>query len=659
MVGRDGGEGIELINTVPSAMSELLRSGSVPASVGVVNLAGEALSKRLVEELYELGHVREVNNLYGPSEDTTYTTSGVMRRGEGERVTIGRPIANTRVYIVDERGEAVPVGVAGEIWIGGAGLARGYMNRPEVTAEKFVPEEMSGGGGERVYRTGDMGRYLSNGEIEFLGRRDEQVKIRGYRIEPGEVEAVLAGHGQVREAVVVARSEGGGEKRLVGYVVREAAGSGLNASELRSYLKERLPEYMVPGAWVMLDELPRTPNGKIDRRALPEPGKFGSESMGESTVPRDIIELRLLEIWENGFDVRPIGIADNFFDLGGHSLLAIRITSDIQKEFNIHLPLNLFFQETTVERLARIIRGEVGAIQESLVVPIQTRGSKPPFFCVHPGSGTVFHYAALARLLGSDQPFYGLQDPILYEGGDPDISLEERASRYVAALREIQPRGPYFLGGWSFGGHVAFQMAQHLKSQGEDVALLALLDTAAPSLSILDSADDAGLLAVIMSELFSHHRDGNSASLQEMTDDLRRLRPDEHLSYARAKLREHSIPELRKVPVDFFLMLFKSRLHVVQRYTAQQYPGRITLILANEGAGSQDLKEFSDGRGDATRGWAELSTEPVDVYYISGNHSTICLEPHVEALAARLKFCLDKNRQVPAGANSRSEPIYL
>jgi thioesterase domain-containing protein/acyl carrier protein len=487
--------------------------------------------------------------------------------------------------------------------------------------------------------------------LEYLGRIDEQVKVRGYRIEPGEIEAVLMEKEGVKEAAVVGRAEGEGGKRLVGYVVKEAGAEGLSVRELREYLKGRLPEWMVPGVFMFLEQMPRTPNGKTDRRALPEPDKLATISANEFTAPRDIIELRLLEIWENAFNVRPIGITDNFFDLGGHSLLAIRITSDIKREFNIPLPLNLFLQETTIERLARIIRGEAGSLQEMIAVPIQARGSRPPFFCVHPGSGTVFHYAALARHLGLDQPFYGLQDPILYEGGDPNITLEERAARYIEALREIQPHGPYFLGGWSFGGHVAFQMAQYLESKGEEVALLALLDTAAPSHSLMDSADDGELLAVIISELFSYH-EGDATSLQQLTDDLRRLGPEAQLSYARAKLREHSITELRNLQVSFFLMLFKSRLKVLREYAAQRYAGQITLILASEETTAPDTRELDFDASYATRGWDELSAEPVKVYHVPGKHSTICMEPQVQVLAARLKACLAESQRVTADAGA-------
>jgi non-ribosomal peptide synthetase component F len=254
---------VRLINTVPSAMAELVRGEWVPETVRVVNLAGEALSASLVEQLYQLPWIERVVNLYGPTEDTTYSTWGVMRRGEV--VTIGRPVAQTEAYVVDGGGQLVPVGVVGELYLGGAGLARGYLKRAGLTAERFVPDGFSGGGGRRLYRTGDLVRYLGNGRLEYVGRSDQQVKLRGYRIELGEIESVLSRHGKVREAVVEVSREGSGQQRLVAYVVGEN-GSEAGEGELRRHLREYLPEHMVPSAWVRLEHLPLTPNGKVDRR---------------------------------------------------------------------------------------------------------------------------------------------------------------------------------------------------------------------------------------------------------------------------------------------------------------------------------------------------------------------------------------------------------
>jgi len=638
---------ITTLHFVPPMLQIFLEHTEAAQSLSLTRVicSGEALPSMGVRRFAEcLPHAR-LYNLYGPTEAAVDVTAWACPTEEIPAIIpIGRPIENTRIYILDASGALVPVGIAGELHIGGVQVARGYLNQPNLTAERFALDPFAAEAGARMYKTGDLARWRDDGTIEFLGRNDFQVKIRGFRIELGEVEMALTQHEAVKQAIVLAREDATGEKRLVGYVVMEGEWREQRVSELRSYLMERLPEYMAPSAWVVLDELPYTPNGKIDRRALPEPDNFGPQSGCGPREPRDVVELRLLEIWENAFNVSPIGITDSFFDLGGHSLLAIRISSDINKEFNIDLPLNIFLREASVERLARMIRKEVGGARESIVVPIQPRGSRPAFFCVHPGGGQVFLYAALARHLGSDQPFYGLQDPVLYEGGDPDISMEERASRYVEALREIQPQGPYFLGGWSFGGHVAFQMAQCLKSQGEDVALLLLLDTATPSRSI-EPDDETRRMAIILSELFLLHHGSALPSLQELTDYLRQLEPEGQLKYVRAKLREHSIPELRKFPVKFYMKLLATRQQVLRRYTPKVYPGQITIIFSGEEAISQDLEEYPEREVNSTLGWDELSTEPVEIYYTPGDHNTMCLEPHVQTLAARLRFCLDKSQK--------------
>lgn len=345
----DAATEVTLINTVPSAMAELVRMGAVPQSVRVVNLAGEALSGELVEEIYATTQVERVYNLYGPSEDTTYSTFTLVR--SGERVTIGRPIANTRAYVLDRQYQSVPIGVVGELYLGGAGLARGYWQRPEMTAEKFIPDIFSQEGGERLYRTGDEARYLPSGELEFLGRADHQVKLRGFRIELGEIESVLRRYEQVREAIVVAREQAGEEKRLVAYLV---AGDEVKVSDLRRWLQERLPGYMTPAAFVMMEELPLTPNGKVDRKALPAPD-FNVAGEEFLTAPRTQIEEVLLGIWASVLRVEQVGIYDNFFELGGHSLMATRLISRVRNELHVEVPLSKLFETPTVACLAESV----------------------------------------------------------------------------------------------------------------------------------------------------------------------------------------------------------------------------------------------------------------------------------------------------------------
>jgi amino acid adenylation domain-containing protein len=339
---------VTLINTVPSAIDELLQLNQLPASAAVVNLAGEPLQKKLVQQLYERKTIKQVFNLYGPTEDTTYSTAGLMKRDESP--TVGRPISNTSSYVLDRRGRPVPAGIPGELHLGGMGLARGYLGRPELTAEKFIPDPFSVEPGSRMYRTGDLARFLPDGRIDFLGRMDHQVKIRGYRIECGEIEAVLNEHPSVKTCVVVARAEAD-DRRLVAYVVpHEDEKPG--PLELRSFLRSRLFEQMIPSVFVLLDEMPLTPNGKIDRRALPAPEDSRPEIEQRYVAPRNDIESALVELWQEVLGINTIGVSDNFFDLGGHSLKATRLLSKVRSIFRTELPLSAVFEATTVEALA-------------------------------------------------------------------------------------------------------------------------------------------------------------------------------------------------------------------------------------------------------------------------------------------------------------------
>ncbi len=348
---------ITLINTVPSLLTELLRTGNtLPASIKTVNLAGEALSAQLVRQVYALAHVEQVYNLYGPSEDTTYSTWALVAHEPGNTVPIGRPIANTQTYILDENLSPVPMGVYGELFLGGDGLARGYLSRPELTAERFIPNPFSSEPGTRLYATGDMARYLPDGTIEFAGRRDGQVKLRGFRIEQGEVEAILRTHPLVREAVLLLREDRPNDQRLVAYVVLHAPQPWQTVSrELRSWLQSRLPNYMLPAAILQLEQFPHTPNGKIDRLVLPMPQYEQSTPVSEEFAPRTPVEELLLSIWQTVLGNAQIGVQDNFFELGGHSLLATRVVARIRAATQVDLPLRTLFEAPSIESLARFI----------------------------------------------------------------------------------------------------------------------------------------------------------------------------------------------------------------------------------------------------------------------------------------------------------------
>jgi amino acid adenylation domain-containing protein len=340
---------VTLVNTVPSLMGEWLRAGGLPASVRIVNLAGEPLNQALVEQIYEqCPSVKQVYDLYGPTEATVYSTCA--KRTRGGRATIGRPLSNEQVYLLDRSNQPVPLGAPGEVFIGGTGLARGYLNQPELTQERFVENPFVPG--ERLYRTGDLARYFENGDIEFLGRIDHQVKIRGFRIELGEIEAHLLRHQAVRDVLVTARNTAMGDKQLLAYVVpRDAA--GFNEPELRQYLRQSLPEYMVPARFVALPAFTMTPNGKIDRKALPDPEPVRPELQPTYVEPSTDLEKVLAGIWCELLGLEKVGLHDHFFELGGHSLMITQMLARVQESLQIEVPLRAVFESPTIATLAQ------------------------------------------------------------------------------------------------------------------------------------------------------------------------------------------------------------------------------------------------------------------------------------------------------------------
>ncbi|HZQ95824.1 MAG TPA: amino acid adenylation domain-containing protein [Candidatus Sulfotelmatobacter sp.] len=463
---------VTLINTVPTAMAELLRSGSVPGSVLTVNLAGEALPSSLVKDLFDRTRVRNVYNLYGPTEACTYAT--YTRVNVGEDVTIGKPIANMRAYILDRELNLVPRGGRGELYLAGAGLARGYFGRPDLTAERFVPDPFSPQPNSRMYRTGDLCRQRLDGSIEYLGRLDQQVKLRGFRIELGEIEAVLAKHDSVQQAVV-SLHETRGEKRLAAHVCSKP-GRSVDFSELREYLAKSLPAYMIPDAFVALKEFPRLANGKVNRRALPIPDR---RAMTRVVSPRDEVETTIARIWQNVLQIDRIGVTDNFFDLGGHSLLAARLVAEIQNQTGEKIPLSAIFRAPTVESLAALLRSDSASHPDPLLMQLHPGNAGIPFFTVAAPGVNPIGLGLLARHMGGDSPVYKLQGPGPAIFGRPYEKKELRAlaDEYIAAMRSVQPHGPYCLGGMCEGVLIAQEMILQLEAQGEEVAVFAIFDT--------------------------------------------------------------------------------------------------------------------------------------------------------------------------------------
>jgi amino acid adenylation domain-containing protein len=572
---------------------------------------GEAVDPGCVAAILQHGPPERLLHVYGPTETTTFASWYLVKSvGAGAAtIPIGRPIANTEIYLLDHHLKPVPVGVPGELYIGGDGLARGYLNNPELTAEKFISHPFSDDREARLYKTGDLGRYRPDGDIEFLGRLDNQVKIRGFRIEPGEIENVLAQNPAVEQAVVLPR-EDSVATRLVTYVVpsREPAPT---AQELRDFLKKKLPDYMIPSAFVFLESFPLTPNGKVDRRALSDSGKTAREAR-EYTAPSGLIEEELARIWEELLSVRPIGVNDNFFDLGGHSLLAVQMVHRIEQACGQRLPLTTLLAGPTIKHLAEALRIQRVEENRSLLVKVQPGGSKTPIFFLHGDFRRGgFYCLTLARCLGPDQPFYALAPHGLNGSAVPD-SVEAMAASYIPMVREVQPQGPYLLGGFCNGGTVALEMAQQLRREGEDVSLVVLVAAGARNALAKRFArrftDGLGALLGLGPEKRLRVFLGLRAGVRPVRRLVRR---------ARGLYRKHRSPT-----DDLFL-------RALSTYIARPYSGRVALFWPSESGSS----------AEASRDWRQLVPH-IEVQTVPGNHVT-CVANHAEVLGERMKTCLE------------------
>jgi amino acid adenylation domain-containing protein len=595
------------------------------ADVRQVLAGGDVLSVPQVNRFLALPGSGVLINGYGPTENTTFTTCHRMARGTVANgpIPIGRPIANTSAYILDADLRPVPVGVIGELYAGGDGVAVGYLNRPELTAARFVNDPFRAVPGARMYRTGDLARWLPDGTIQFVGRRDTQVKIRGFRIELEEVEAVVARHPDVGSCVVSARGGADGEKSLACYVVMRTEIPDVDAA-LRAHATELLPEYMVPSAFVRLDALPLGANGKVDRGALPEPAKASTASL----LPRTRTEAMLLGHWRAALEAPTLGITDNFFHEGGHSLLAIKLFARLEADFGI-LPLSLLFEAPTVEQMARKLDAHVVPRVWSALVPIQTKGTRPPLFVVAGLGGNVVGFAQMAMELGPDQPVFGLQSLGLDGVSAPLTRVEDIARLFIEEVLTIQPAGPYRFAGQCMGGVIALEMAQQLQARGERVELLALIETWPPAVVASNGSAAPrtfGLRGVVARCAAA------VGTLMNADPELRRMLLRQKISRLRRVMlrREHwrDVSEIARERVE------RANYEAFTRYKPKYYDASIRLVLA-------------EGRriptGEDPRLFWQQNAESCEIHRLPGRDSGALFDSHT---ASQLARCLALESQV-------------
>ena len=595
-------------------------------SLRILVFGGEAADAESVRLVLAHGKPQRLVNGYGPTETTTFAICHTIENVEGASIPIGRPIANTRVFLLDGARQVVPVGVPGEIFIGGPGVALGYHGAPEMTAEKF-PQTPHG----RLFRTGDRARWLSDGTIEYLGRIDQQVKLRGFRIEPGEIETALQQHPQIRHAAIVVHAEAGTAHSLIAYLVPQS-GERVEIAALREFLSDRLPAYMIPSAFVWLDALPLTPNGKLDARKLPPPDAATVATSAAAVAPRNETERGIAAIWARVLGCDAPSVLDDFFTVGGHSLLALRLLGEIRKKFGAEIPARRLFETPTIEGLAAYLseHAAISAPAGKFLVPVQ-RGdpSLPPLFLVAGGWGGEIEflvYGELSRQIDPARPIWGLKARGAGTGDAPHASVAAMAADYLCEVRRIQPRGPYFLAGECVGGICAYEMACQLEEAGENVALLVLLDTVVPAQKHLNNyLEGETRKRDAEARQFSLHR-----RIRHHLSKMAGLSLGEKFGYIFNKaVRRGKADAPREAPVieqhprgqkDYPVTLMGHRL--------KPYGGTVTLLIDEE---SSPLY--------GTLGWENISLGRLETHVMPGTHLTYIRE-NSAAIAAKLRELL-------------------
>ena len=608
---------ISMLHFVPSMLYAFLHSLDMSFNQKIRKIkfytAGEALSHSLVKLFFEKLPHCELHNLYGPTETSIVNTNYYVGTEEenGNCVSIGRPFWNTTIYILDRALNPVPIGVPGELHLGGVGLARGYLNRPDLTAEKFIANPFATSADvqredTRLYKSGDLCRWLPDGNIEYISRIDYQVKIRGFRIELGEIETHLRNHPEIKEAIVLAREDEPGNKQLVVYYRVKNSTHALTANQLKEYLRTKLPDYMVPPFYMLMDVFPQTSNGKLDRKALLPPTI--TDQQENYIAPHIIHEQDLVEIWEEVLNKKHIGIKDNFFELGGHSLLLIQLINKITQRYpNVPLKIADIYQNPTIEEQAKILLYSLPNKATNIITPISRRGNKPALFIIHSALGMIFQYLSFSTL--PDRPVFGISSP--YFGTNKKFtSLTEMATYYSQHIKAIQPTGPYYIAGYSLGGYVAIEIARQLHLEKDLDSLVILIDIINPENTKLDEREE---------------KEETLTAVETVKNNLIQL--------------NLSTPQIQEMAQALAVAIDDAN-QLVNHYHPKPYPGRIALLSAEI-----EKPRFPEDK-DLFRGWIKILPHLM-VTCIQGYHLDLFNLEHAAQTVEKVQMVLESHSNEP------------
>lgn len=621
-VATDGKRMAEVLRTAkatamqatPATWRLLIQSGWEGSDALTIICGGEAMPPDLVQPL--LDRCKALWNFYGPTETTVWSTAYQITQVESS-TPVGRPLANTQLYILNDQMQPVPLGHVGELLIAGDGVARGYLKREALSSERFIANPFRPG--ERMYRTGDLARFRRDGQLDFLGRMDHQVKVRGYRIELGEIESGLVQHPEVRSAVVMAREDNPGDQRLVGYVILEADAT-VTMADLRRSLKQTLPDYMVPTVVMAVAQFPLSPNGKVDRKALPIPPAAERDLEGAYAAATDQLEQQLVSLWEEVLQVRPVGVNDSFFDLGGHSLLVVKLLDRLRQVLKQDLPAAAVFQAPTVRKFAQLLQQPNQQLASPAAVWINPGPpQRRPLFCIHVLGVQMSFFKPMAQHM-PDQPMIGLSADLDPTHAGSLTSLESIAQFYIQEMKKLQPQGPYYLAGVSHGGDVIFEMAQQLQRSGESVGLLAMMDTYGPQ------GQASG---------FRHKLKFHSQALLKLKHRylIGRINLYRDRLTTRAKLLYANLLEQRgkTLPADLqFLRVVAQNSQSGAAYQHQSYPGDLLLFRAT------DELFYGDSYRQSALGWRSVIMGEITVIDVAGSHMGILEFPQVATISTML-----------------------